>query len=162
MKYFNCTYYQYNSISSTDTVLVNFMCTHWLNDDQNIDTHTQTHTHKKHRSNTTASESISLLFLHKFFQRLNFHEQNWYVKKKKLTLFFWLPKKITLCTEEVFFFFTRSCKYPYVPQKKPQLHFSGTCISIISNFLFPDGVLCRNSHIPFHSSVSHINPQDVG
>lgn len=163
MKYFNCTYYQYNSISSTDTVLVNFMCTHWLNDDQNIDTHTQTHTHKKHRSNTTASESISLLFLHKFFQTLNFHEQNWYVKKKKIDIIFLTAKKNHfMYRRSFFFFFTRSCKYPYVPQKKPQLHFSGTCISIISNFLFPDGVLCRNSHIPFHSSVSHINPQDLG
>lgn len=120
MKYFNCTYYQYNSISSTDTVLVNFMCTHWLNDDQNIDTHTQTHTHKKHRSNTTASESISLLFLHKFFQTLNFHEQNWYVKKKKnWHYFFDCQKKSLYVQKKFFFFFTRSCKYPYVPQKNP-------------------------------------------
>lgn len=119
MKYFNCTYYQYNSISSTGTVLVNFMCTHWLNDDQTL-THTHTHKHI-HTKNTDLIQQHQdqFLFLHKFFQTLNFHEQNWYVKKKKLTLFFWLPKKITLCTEEVFFFFTRSCKYPYVPQKNP-------------------------------------------
>lgn len=162
MKYFNCTYYQYNSISSTDTVLVNFMCTHWLNDDQNIDTHTQTHTHKKHRSNTTASESISLLFLHKFFQTLNFHEQNWYVKKKNWHYFFDCQKKSVYVQKKFFFFFYKILQVPLCSTKKPQLHFSGTCISIISNFLFPDGVLCRNSHIPFHSSVSHINPQDLG
>lgn len=161
MKYFNCTYYQYNSISSTGTVLVNFMCTHWLNDDQTLThTHTQTHTHKKHRSDTTASGSISL-----FTQVFSNTELSWtklICKKKKLTLFFWLPKKITLCTEEVFFFFYKILQVPLCSTKKPQLHFSGTCISIISNFLFPDGVLCRNSHIPFHSSVSHINPQDLG
>lgn len=159
MKNFNCAYYQYNSISSTDTVLVNYMCTHWLNDDQ-IYRHTHTHTHKKHRSNTTASGSISL-----FTKVFSNTELSWTKlickkKKKKIDIIFLTAKKNHFMYNRSFFFLQDLASTPMFHQKNPQLHHSG--ISIISYILFPDGVLCRNSHIPFHSSVSHINPQDLG